>query len=302
MISSNVIPPSAIIYLSARGVCIYGSIVTLITLPRQRNLHTLPIFDENDAPIELRPVIFALNDYAERLNQSHHAYSQFVANTAHQLRTSFAIITSQLYFGSRQSNLAPSQQELLSAIQSTVNQSTKVVNQMLTLAAVEQGWQTSPTQTPVNLTDIIKSVIEELAPIAHLKNIDLGTEILESDIQILASAHVMRELVINLTENAIHHNKLFGIATVNLKKTDEYIELIVEDNGPGIPEQEREKVFERFYRLDETKQNSSGLGLSIVAEICKTLRASITLSTPKNHSGLIVSVKIPINPPQTTAL
>jgi signal transduction histidine kinase len=85
-----------------------------------------------------------------------------------------------------------------------------------------------------------------------------------------------------------------GMVTISLQRKNNFGIMSVVDNGPGIPLTERQKVFERFYRLDQTKPNSSGLGLSIVKEICDSLKAEITLSTPENGIGLQVDVAFPI--------
>ncbi|MFD2270236.1 histidine kinase dimerization/phospho-acceptor domain-containing protein [Undibacterium arcticum] len=105
----------------------------------QRQPGSLEKLDERNAPAELTPVIFfAMNDYVARLDKTLSSYEQFVANTAHQLRTSFAIITSQINFGHRNDAIDPTQKEVLNAIQKTILQGTKVINQLLVLAAVEQ--------------------------------------------------------------------------------------------------------------------------------------------------------------------
>ena len=104
----------------------------------------------------------------------------------------------------------------------------------------------------------------------------------------------MRELIYNLIDNAIKHIDPDGMVTISLQRKDDRGVLSVVDNGPGIPVTERQRVFERFYRLDQTKPNSSGLGLSIVKEICDSLNAEITLNTPENGTGLQVDVAFPI--------
>lgn len=249
--------------------------------------------DENQAPSELRPVIAALNNYVFRLNQTLVSYETFVANTAHQLRTSFAIITSQINFGMRQPEMDAQQKDLLQAIQKTVVRSTKVINQMLILAAVEQNRQTQQSFVAVGFAEIIQTAMEELAPLAHQKNIDLGIDVLDEHILIQGSATLLRELVFNLIDNAIEHMQAAGSVTVNLLSDNGDSVLQVEDTGPGIPEAEREKVFERFYRLNPAKPNSSGLGLAIVREICEVLGAAIALKTPAGGQGLLVEVRFP---------
>ncbi|MFZ6756166.1 sensor histidine kinase [Undibacterium sp. Ji50W] len=255
----------------------------------KRQPGSLEKLDAENAPVELSPVIFAMNDYVARLDKTLTSYEQFVANTAHQLRTSFAIITSQINFGNRNNKLDQSQKEIFSAIQKTIVQGTKVINQLLVLASIEQNRHINNFKTPTRFSEVIQGVIEELAPLAQQKNIDLGIDTLD-DCVINAPRSLLRELVSNLVDNAITHIVDEGMVTVSLQKKDTSVLLLVTDNGPGIPVSERQKVFERFYRLNENKPNSSGLGLSIVKEICDMLNASIVLSSPESGTGLVVGI------------
>lgn len=254
---------------------------------------SLEKLDEKSAPIEIRPVIFAMNDYVARLDKTLTSYEQFVANTAHQLRTSFAIITSQINFGHRNSQLDQTQKEVLNAIQKTILQGTKVINQLLVLAAVEQNRHALSTNNCVYMVDIIKSVMEELAPLAQQKNIELGIDILDDTTSLAAPQNLLRELVSNLIDNAIQHMTTQGNITVSLRQEKSSILMSIVDNGVGIPVVEQQKVFDRFYRLDDSKPNSSGLGLAIVKEIGDSLNATIDLKTPDNGIGLQVDVRFP---------
>jgi two-component system sensor histidine kinase TctE len=260
----------------------------------QRQPGSLEPIDDANAPVELKPVIFAMNDYVARLDKTLTSYESFVANTAHQLRTSFAIITSQINFAQRNSVPDQAQNEMLQAIRKTVLQGTKVINQMLVLAAVEQNRLHPNSSNLVQVAEIIKGAIEELALLALQKDIDLGIDILDETIRVSAPNFLLRELIFNLIDNAIQHMKQEGVVTVSLQRKNNLGILSVIDNGPGIPVSERQKVFERFYRLDQTKPNSSGLGLSIVKEICDSLNADISLTTPKNEIGLQVDVAFPL--------
>jgi len=262
----------------------------------QRQPGSLEKLDDSDTPVELMPVIFAMNDYVARLDKVLSSYEQFVTNTAHQLRTSFAIITSQINFAHRNHGVDPAQNEVLNAIQKTILQSTKVTNQLLVLAAVEQNRHNRKPGKPVQIAKVIKGVMEELAALAQQRNIDLGIDILDDTILVFASQYLLRELISNLIDNAIQHMEGEGIVTISCQRKDEFCVMRVADNGPGIPVAEREKVFERFYRLNESKPNSSGLGLSIVKEICQSMRAEISLTTPESGTGLQVDVTFPIEP------
>jgi len=261
---------------------------------KKRQPGSLEKFDVKHVPTELLPVIAAMNDYVARLDNVLTSYEQFVTNTAHQLRTSFAVLTSQINFAHRDERTDPAQNEVLQAIRKTVRQSTRVVNQLLVLAAVEQNRHNRNRDKPIPLAGVIKAVMEELAVLAHQKQIDLGIDELDETPTVQASQTLLRELVSNLVDNAIQHIEPGGVVTVSCRQQGKAAMLRVVDNGPGIPEAERDKVFQRFYRLDDSKPNSSGLGLSIVKEICNGLGAEISLRSPESGSGLLAEVTFPV--------
>jgi two-component system sensor histidine kinase TctE len=260
----------------------------------KRKPGSLERLDAINAPAELAPIIFAMNDYVIRLDKTLSSYEQFVANTAHHLRTSFAILTSQINFGRRNPGIDQTQLEVLTALQRSVAQGGKVINQLLVLAAVEQGRHHSHVADTVNMAQTIQSVMEELAPLAQQKNIELGVDGIDAGISIAAPQHLLREVISNLLDNSIHHMTQEGTVTVSLLRLPSSALLRVSDTGPGIPESERTRVFERFYRLDNSKPNSSGLGLAIVNEICGSLHADVTLHTPENGIGLQVEIAFPV--------
>lgn len=260
----------------------------------KRQPGSLEKLDLDSAPVELHPIIRAMNDYVVRLDRTLGAYEQFVANTAHHLRTSFAILTSQINFGRRNQQIDPTHEEVLIAMQKSVAQGSKVINQLLVLATVEQQRQHEPAGGVVNLADAIKGVIEELAPIAQQHDVDLGIDRLDQDVHIAASAYLLREVIANLVDNAIQHMNGPGSVTASLSRFADRALLRISDSGPGIPEQQRQRVFDRFYRIDESKPHSSGLGLAIVKEICDTLRATITLGAGDDGVGLRVDISFPL--------
>ncbi|TDK68184.1 sensor histidine kinase [Sapientia aquatica] len=285
---------------SLRPLLVFSKKVT------QRQSGSLEKINLQHVPTELLPVTVAINDYVTRLDQTLSSYEQFVASSAHQLRTTFAIITSQLNFarhhqrsdhrsdqGNKQADL---QSEILDAIQNTVAQGSKVINQLLILARLERT-QTIPTPAhPTVLADIVKQVMDELAPIAQQKNIELGTDGLDHSVTLVAPAYLLHEMVLNVVENAILHMGQAGVVTISVFRKDAYLYLRIVDNGPGIPAAERSNVIKRFYRIETdraTYSASSGLGLAIVAEIVQSLNGRLILSEPRSKRGLQVDIKFP---------
>lgn len=255
---------------------------------------SLERFDENDAPTELNPVIHAMNDYVQRLDVTLTSYEKFVANTAHHLRNAFAIIATQVNFAKRSASADPVQQEVLGAVQRTLGKCTRVINQLLMLASLDQPKKATTPIEKVPLVSIVMSVIEELAPLAQQKGIELGVDSLDEKAVVEAPARLLQELLTNLVGNAIQHMKKTGLVTVSVVSVEQQATLSVIDNGVGIPEPLRERVFERFFRVDESNPEGSGLGMAIVKEICDSLGATVSLSTPAGGEGLQVDVRFPV--------
>jgi len=165
-----------------------------------------------------------------------------------------------------------------------------LVNQLLTLARAEPGEAASGGQ-PVNLHEIISRDLRDWVQRAVGKNIDLGFEL--EDAWTLGEPLLLRELVANLLDNALAYTQAGGSVTVRTGVRDGESVLEVEDNGPGIPEAEREKVFERFYRIAATGGEGCGLGLSIVSEIAERHSGRIDLSLPSGGRGTLIRVVFP---------
>ena len=262
----------------------------------QRQPGSLERLETDSVPSELEPVIHAINEYVSRLNHVLSLYEQFVANTAHHLRTSFTIIATQIDFGKRADGQSDVQVEVLNAIQKTTRHCTKVINQLLVLASVEQARNDYQDQDSgaIRLSEIIKIVIDELAPLAVTKDIELGVDVFDESIFISASVRLIREVISNLIDNAIQHMGKAGVVTISLSRVADHALLCITDNGIGIPESLHQKAFERFFRVDPATPNSSGLGLAIVKEICELLNSKVTLGEPANGTGLRVEIQFPI--------
>jgi two-component system sensor histidine kinase TctE len=250
-----------------------------------RDLRPVP---EQDKPQEVRPLVGALNGLLFRLNAAIESQQRFIANAAHQLRTPLAGLKTHAELARRQ----PSGLELkslLDMIAGETQRTSHLVNQLLTLARAEPGEAASGQ--PVNLHEIISRDLRGWVQRAVEKNIDLGFEL--QDAWVLGEPLLLRELVANLLDNALAYTEAGGSVTVRTGVRDGESVLEVEDNGPGIPESEREKVFERFYRIAATGGEGCGLGLSIVSEIAERHSASVALSVPAEGRGTLARAVFP---------
>jgi two-component system sensor histidine kinase TctE len=233
---------------------------------RSRKEGSLERLRTEGIPIELQPLVDSFNDYIQRLETHTSLRSSFIQNAAHQLRTPLAVLNTQISDAQRATSKGEAEQPLLAA-RKTLRQTTRVVNQFLTLSAAEAHVAvTSPLSTQA-CCDIVQKVLEDLAFQAHQKNIDLGFERSGPDTLTSINPAALREIALNVIDNAIRYTPVGGVVTVSVHSAVAKISLLVEDNGPGIPEHGRDKIFRRFYRLDESGSTGSGLGLAIVKEL-----------------------------------
>lgn len=249
---------------------------------RSRNdLHPL---DATQTPDEVRPLIAAVNDLLQRLQEVMQAQQRFVADAAHQLRTPFAGLKTQSELALRETD--PSRvEEALHHIHASTKHGARLVNQLLTLARNEPGGQALPPLAPLDLNALAQECTTEWVPLALEKNIDLGFAASPNTPIILGHAASLVELFNNLLDNAVRYTPVGGHITAGIAVCQGGVELYVEDNGPGILPEHRERVFERFYRVLGSGQSGSGIGLAIVAEIAKRHGAALTIEDGAEGKG-----------------
>ena len=149
---------------------------------------------------------------------------------------------------------------------------------------------------PVKLSRQASDVAAMLAPEAITKNIDLELASPNSDATIIGNPTAINILIRNLVDNAIRYTPVNSFVKIDIQETSHHVILQVIDNGPGIPKNLRERVFERFYRMIGNKASGTGLGLGIVLQITKLHKATIDLLEPKEHGGLEVKITFPKTP------
>jgi two-component system, OmpR family, sensor histidine kinase TctE len=246
-------------------------------------------------PNELTPLVQAINDYVKRLDDHMSAHSRFIANASHQLQTPLTLLNTQVSYALRSTDAA-AKDDALRAIHEGVQHGIRVVNQLLTLSTAEFAVAHSFRQSDVDLIDVVKHVLEESAMAAQSKDIDLGFEHNGGQAVVRAMPSMLHELVANLIDNALRYTPAGGVVTAGVETRDDVSILRIADDGPGVPPEERERVFERFYRLRQDKSDGCGLGLPIVREIASASAAAVTLSEPPSGRGLVVAVTFPARP------
>ena len=269
-IIAGLVLPQLLLITLAMFIVWYGIKRGLSSLDRlqeeveNRSYQDLSSLREDNVPKEVAVLIHAINDLLKRIEYSITAQTRFIADAAHQLRTPLAGIKTQTDFALRQSDQALIQHSL-QQLHISADKSIHLVNQLLTLARAEPG--SVLPQAKVDLVNISLDVCREWVPQALKKEIDLGFESTESEALIVGNDFLLREMINNLVDNAIRYTQHGGKVTVRVARQDGNIILSVEDNGPGIPDDERELIFERFHRGKEARPDGCGLGLAIVREI-----------------------------------
>jgi len=172
-----------------------------------------------------------------------------------------------------------------------VDRATRLLEQMLDLARQEAASDPVDPGAIVDLADLAAEVIGECLPLAKARNLDLGREG-QAGVRICGRAEAIRNLLRNLVENAVKHAREGGVVNVVVRAEGEQALLAVEDDGPGIAGPERERVFDRFYRVAGNDGNGSGLGLAIVRAVAERHRGRVTLGD-SSLGGLAVTVEFP---------
>jgi two-component system sensor histidine kinase TctE len=242
---------------------------------RARRPDDLSPIDERQAPSEIGPLITAMNDLLSRLEATLLAQKRFVADAAHQLKTPLAGLRTQAELAMREEPTANTQASLEQIIAGTTR-ATRLVNQLLLMANAENPNTTE--MPPTDLTHLAREQIQKWVHVALDQGIDLGFEGPEHPLYIKGQSLLLSEALNNLIDNAIRYTPAPGHITVSLYKQRDEIVLAVEDSGPGIAVDERERVFDRFYRVLGSGVDGSGLGLAIVREIAQRHQARVIVT------------------------
>lgn len=255
-----------------------------------RSPQDLRAIDETSVPRELAPAVVTLNRLFATLRSSVQSQQQFIANTAHQLRTPITGLQAQLDLLIAEAAAAPVKGRLLT-LQEGIRQLAHSANQLLTLARADPTVNMAAKNQKVALDVIVGEVVARFFDRALSSNIDLGVEV--TPVSVLADASLIDDLISNLVDNALKYTPPGGAVTVGAGQTKGNAHITVEDTGPGIPEADRQRVKQRFFRLPNSPGHGSGLGLAIVEEIAQLYGASVSITSGANGSGTRIVVRFP---------
>lgn len=246
-----------------------------------------------ELPIEVRPLVESLNALLQRLEVSFDTQRRFAADAAHELRTPLTALTLQVQLAARAQPDAD-RALALQRMEQGVRRATRLVQQLLTMARLDPEAAQKPA-VPTDLAILASAVADELQPLAAQKSIVLEVDT-PAPARILGQEDALHILLTNLIDNAIRYTAPGGRVQVSVHTGSARVQLIVQDNGPGIPPDERERVFDRFFRGREAAAGGSGLGLAIVRQIAAMHGGTITLSDGNAAGGVRALADFPALP------
>ena len=261
---------------------------------RERSPRDLRPINERGAPTEAKPLVTALNKLFGQVDEANRNQQRFLANAAHQLRTPLAGLQAHTELAMSQPVPDACRAEL-EYVHSATIRTARLANQLLALARAEPGGYRPAEFVRVELRQVVEECADEWVHRSLAKDVDLGFDL--SSVDVPGDAFLLRELLVNLIGNAVEYTPAGGRVTVRIGLDDGSPCIEVEDDGPGIPAAERERVLERFYRLPGTSGTGSGLGLAIVREIALAHGARVEIGESQGGRGCCVRLIFPAAAP-----
>jgi two-component system OmpR family sensor kinase len=283
----------------AVGAVIGGSLAPLARMRRQvaaRAARDLSPLTAEGVPSEVHPLVRELNALFARVHGVLEAQTHFVADAAHELRSPLTALKLQLQSAERARDEG-ARQAALAELRAGIERSIALVEQLLALARLE-GKPEEGGAEALDLEELARAAVSDLLPAAHARSIDLGLATTDR-VQVSGSRESLHLVLRNLVDNAIKYTPAGGRVDIALGRDAQGAWLAVEDSGPGVPEAERQRVFDRFYRVPGSDAEGSGLGLAIVRTLAERLGAQVTLGRSEALGGLRAEVRFP-SPAQTS--
>jgi signal transduction histidine kinase len=231
-----------------------------------------------EVPAEVRPLVLAVNQALDRLEEGFRAQREFTADAAHELRTPLAVLRARID--------TLSDRETASALRSDLENMTHVVNQLLAVAELEAN--TAGAMETVDLHGICSEVAASLAPIAIAQKKDIALTGADKPIFVRGNAPMLYRAIRNLAENALRHTPAGTSVEIGVMGDGA---VSVSDEGPGVAPADRDLIFRRFWRRDRSRADGAGLGLAIVSRIVEAHAGRIEVSN-RAGGGAIFSIRL----------
>ncbi len=252
-----------------------------------RDPGNLAPLENRDVPAEIAPLVDSLNTLLARLGGALDNERRFTADAAHELRTPLAALKTHAQVALRAADEA-GRKAALENLVAGADRAAHLVEQLLTLARLDPEAGIAAAE-PFALTPLARQALADLAPAALAKNIELELDA-AAEGPIRGKPAMVSILLRNLVDNAVRYTPAGGTVKVAVKERGNTVKLTVTDSGPGIPAEERQRVFDRFYRVLGNEAPGSGLGLSIAKHIADLHRAELTLDDGEGGRGLRVRI------------
>ncbi len=255
----------------------------------ERRPHALQPVVIEGAPSEMAPMLDALNGLLERIARLMESERRFTADAAHELRTPIAAIRAQaqVALGEADDGL---RRHALQATLAGCDRAARLVEQLLVLSRLEAG--AAPVPAPLELGALARGVVAELAPSAIRKRQAIEVEA-PGSYEVRGDATLLAVLVRNLVDNAIRYSPPGARVRIALAGNGPPVRLTIEDSGPGMSDQDMQRIGERFFRVMGSAEDGSGLGWSIVRRIAAAHRLGIRVARSAALGGLEVTVSWP---------
>ncbi len=248
----------------------------------------LSALSPDDLPAEIRPLADCINDLMRRLAHSQQMQKHFISNAAHRLRDPLTGLKMQAELALTEDS-PDTLRSLLTQLVASTDGLARLVQQLLTLARIEEASAASKRFGKIDLAALARKSSAAHLPAARERHIDLGFADTRRAVMIDGDAVLLRQMLDNLIDNAIRHGAPGGCVTVRLRD-DNSVQLEVEDNGPGIPAEEHERIMQPFARILGNPSSGSGLGLTIACEIARQHRAELQLLPGASGQGAVVRI------------
>ena len=261
----------------------------------RRSADDLSPIELERAPAEIAPLVAAVNDLMERLRRTIASQRRFIADASHQLRTPLAVIQTKAELVLREEDPTAVVRQVVDLYEHS-QATTRLANQLLAFARSEPG-QGGETR-PLDLDALAREACAAHVSDAFARGVDLGYDG-EGPAWVLGRDVLLREVITNLVQNALAYGARPGTVTLSVRRpSPEEVELALEDDGPGIPPEDRTRVLERFYRRPGSGGGGAGLGLPIVAQIAEGHDATLRLLDGGGGKGLRVELRFPAAAPR----
>ena len=251
-----------------------------------RQADDLSPVSEAGLPDEVRPLVQELNLLFGRVKTAFEAQQHFVADAAHELRTPLAALKLQALSLERADN-DEARHVAVARLTAGIERATRLVEQLLVLARQEATAAGNAGTQTVALADMARRTVGDMAGLAKAKGVDLGLQQADEAF-VEGQPDALNIMLRNLVDNAIKYTPAGGTVDLSVRAAKT---VVVEDSGPGIPEEERERVFDRFYRIAGSEASGSGLGLAIIKAIAERHGATLTLGQSERLGGLSVTIQ-----------